>query len=101
MKIDILTLFPHMFDGFLSESIIKRAINSQKVSINIIDFREFSKLNNKQVDDTPYGGGAGMVIKPDVVYDAYNSIKARVDSVVNLMSNYKYDSEDAIKKVNK
>ena len=53
MKIDILTLFPNMFDEFISSSIIKRAIDNKKVSINIINFRNFSKLPNEQVDDTP------------------------------------------------
>ena len=61
MKIDILTLFPNMFDGFINESIIKRAIQKGNVEINVIDFRSYSKLNNNQVDDTPYGGGGGMV----------------------------------------
>ena len=63
MKIDILTLFPNMFDGFLNESIIKRARQKGLVDINIIDFRKYSKLNNSQVDDTPYGGGGGMVLR--------------------------------------
>ena len=58
MKISILSLFPNMFDGFLTESIIKRAINDKKVEIEIINFRDYSPLNNKMVDDTPYGGGA-------------------------------------------
>jgi tRNA (guanine37-N1)-methyltransferase len=58
MKISILSLFPKMFDGFLNESIIARAIQNQKVEIDIINFRDYSKLSNKMVDDTPYGGGA-------------------------------------------
>ena len=53
MKITILSLFPGMFDGFLNESIIKRAINSGKVEIEVVNFRDYSKLNNKMVDDTP------------------------------------------------
>ena len=61
MRIDILTLFPNMFEGFLNESIIKRAILKESVIINIVDFRKYSKLSNNQVDDTPYGGGGGMV----------------------------------------
>ena len=75
MKIDILTLFPNMFDGFISESIIKRAINKGLVSINIIDFRKYSKLNNNQVDDTPYGGGGGMVLRIEPLYDAIMDVK--------------------------
>ena len=69
MKISILTLFPHMFDGFLSESIIKRAIQKGLVEIEIINIRDYSKHNNNQVDDTPYGGGAGMVMMIDVLVD--------------------------------
>jgi tRNA (guanine37-N1)-methyltransferase len=84
MKIDILTLFPKMFDGFLNESIIKRAIEKKLVKINIINFREFSKLNNKQVDDTPYGGGAGMVLRPEPIVDAIESVKTS-DSHILLM----------------
>ena len=68
MKIDILSLFPSMFDGFLRESIIKRAIDKEKVEINIINFREFSPLNNNQVDDTPYGGGAGMILRCEPIF---------------------------------
>ena len=75
MKIDVLTLFPEMYNGFKTESIIKRAIENDKVEINIINFRNYTPLKNGQVDDTIYGGGAGMVIRPDVVYDSYNSVK--------------------------
>ena len=73
MKFDILTLFPEMFES-LSESIIGRAIEKGIINLNIIDIRNFSKDKHKKVDDTLYGGGAGMVIRPDVVYDAYKSI---------------------------
>ena len=73
MKFDILTLFPEMFKP-LNESIIKKAIDKKLIEINLINIRDFSKDKHKKVDDAPYGGGAGMVIKPDVVYDAYKSI---------------------------
>ena len=75
MKIDVLTLFPESIKGFLEESIIKRAINSGKVEINLINFREYSPLNNNQVDDTPYGGGAGMVLTCQPIFDCVNSLK--------------------------
>lgn len=75
MKIDILTLFPEMFSS-LNESIIGKAIENNLIEINLINIRDFSKDKHKKVDDTPYGGGAGMVIKPDVVYDAFKSIKS-------------------------
>ncbi len=83
MKIDILTLFPKMFDGILNESIIKRAINNNKVEINVIDFRKYTLLKNGQVDDTPYGGGAGMVLMCEPVVRAIEDIKTQ-DSLVIL-----------------
>ncbi len=77
MKIDILTLFPGMFDGFVHESIIKRAIQAGHVSIRFINFRDYSKLSNSQVDDTPYGGGGGMVLRIEPIYDALMDIKSK------------------------
>ncbi len=74
MRIDILTLFPKMFEGYLSESIMARAIKNELVEVNLIDFREFSKSKHKKVDDSPYGGGAGMVLGVQSVYDALVSI---------------------------
>ena len=84
MKIDILTLFPKMFEGILEESIVKRAIEKGIVQINVIDFRKFSKLSNHQVDDTPYGGGSGMVLRCEPLVEAIESIKTK-DSKVLLM----------------
>ena len=74
MQFDVLTLFPEMFK-ILDESIIGRAKEKYLININLINIRGFSKNKHKKVDDTPYGGGAGMVIQPDVVYDAYKSVK--------------------------
>ena len=84
MRIDILTLFPKMFEGFLTESIIKRAIESKKVEINIIDFREYSKDPHSSVDDTPYGGGAGMVLMCQPILDALKSIRTENSTVILL-----------------
>ena len=84
MKIDILTLFPNMFDGFLSESIIKRAIQKDIVNINIINFRDYSTYNNKQVDDTPYGGGVGMVLMCEPIFKAIEDIKTPDSKVILL-----------------
>ncbi len=84
MKIDILTLFPNMFNGFKNESIIKRAIEDKKVSINTINFRNFSKNKHKKVDDTPYGGGSGMVLMCQPIFDAVNSIKKKNSKVILL-----------------
>ena len=85
MKISILSLFPHMFDGFLNESIIKRAIENKKVEIEIIDFREYSLDPHNKVDDTPYGGGAGMVLTCQPIFDCIDKIKTK-DSKVIIMS---------------
>ena len=85
MKIDILSLFPNMFEGFLNESIIKRAIDKKQVEINIIDFRKYSKDLHHKVDDTPYGGGAGMVLACQPIFDCINDIKTD-DSLIIMMS---------------
>ena len=84
MKIDILTLFPEMYNGFKEESIIKRAIEKGIVEVNIIDFRKYSKDPNNKVDDTPYGGGAGMVLMCQPVFDAIEDIKTSDSKVIML-----------------
>ncbi len=84
MRIDILTLFPGMFDGFLNESIIKRALEKGMVEINLVNFREYSKLNNKQVDDTIYGGGPGMLLRCEPIFDCIDDIKTSEAKVVML-----------------
>ena len=81
MKFDVLTLFPEMFEP-LNSSIIGRAKEKNLIEINLINIRDFSKDKHKKVDDTPYGGGAGMVMMPDVVYDAYKSIKDESAKVI-------------------
>ena len=78
MQIDILTLFPDMFTGFLSESIIKRAIEDNKVKINVINFRDYTSDPHGKVDDTPFGGGAGMVLQIEPIYNALMDIKRDV-----------------------
>ena len=85
MKFDVLTLFPEMFTP-LQESIIGRAVENNQIEINLINIRDFSKNKHKKVDDTPYGGGAGMVIRPDVVLDSFNSIKDNKNAKVIYMS---------------
>jgi tRNA (guanine37-N1)-methyltransferase len=75
MKIKIVTLFPEMFQGFLSESIIKRAIDKGNVEFEIIDFRKYSHDKHHHVDDTPYGGGAGMVLRCDILDECIEDIK--------------------------
>ena len=85
MKIDILTLFPEMFNGVFNESIIKRAIDDKKVEINLINFRKYSKDPHQKVDDTPYGGGSGMVLACQPIYDCINDIRT-VDSKIILLT---------------
>ena len=81
MKFDVLTLFPEMFEP-LNSSIIGRAREKNLKEINLINIRDFSKDKHKKVDDTPYGGGAGMVMMPDVVYDAYKSVEDKNAKVI-------------------
>ena len=85
MKIDVLTLFPEMFENFMNTSIIKRAISNKNVTINTINIRDFSNYNNSQVDDTPFGGGNGMVMMCDPVFKALESVKTP-DSYVIIMT---------------
>ncbi len=84
MQIDILTLFPNMFDGFLNESIMKRAISKNLVKINIIDFRKYSPLPNNQVDAPPYGGGAGMLLRCEPIFLCLDEIKKENSHVILL-----------------
>ena len=81
MKFDVLTLFPEMFEP-LNSSIIGRAKEKNLIEINLINIRDFSRDKHKKVDDTPYGGGAGMVMMPDVVYDAYKSVEDKNAKVI-------------------
>lgn len=98
MKIDILTLFPEMFSS-LKESIIGRAIENNLIEINLINIRDFSKDKHKKVDDTPYGGGAGMVIRPDVVYDAFKSIKRKNAKTIYLSPQGKVLNQKKVKEL--
>ena len=84
MKIDILTLFPNMFDNVFDESIIKRAKSSSKVSINVHNFRDYSLDSHKKVDDTPYGGGCGMVLMAQPIYDCVESLRTKDSKVIIL-----------------
>ena len=85
MKIDILTLFPEMFEQVFSSSIIKRAKEKNLVEINMHDFRIFSKDKHHKVDDTPYGGGPGMVLCPQPIFDCVNTLKTK-DSFIILLT---------------
>jgi len=77
MKINILTLFPEMFSGFKSESIIKRAIEKGSLEINVINIRDYAQGRHSQADDVPFGGGAGMVLKPEPLLKALTDIDSK------------------------
>lgn len=100
MKIDILTLFPEMFEGFINTSIIKRAIEKEIIQVNLINFRDYSPLNNKQVDDTPYGGGAGMILRCEPIFECLDSMDTE-DAYIILLSpegtKYKQDVAKRLK----
>lgn len=90
MNYKVLSLFPVMFEGFKSSSIIKRAIENNKINIEVIDFRKFTKLNNNKVDDTIYGGGSGMLLAPQPIDDAVQYISKSIGS--NERTKYVYMS---------
>ena len=84
MKFKVLTLFPNMFDGFLTESIIKRAIENNKIDISIHNIRDYANNKHNQVDDTPYGGGAGMLLMCEPVFNAVEDVKEKGSKVIML-----------------
>lgn len=75
LEFDILTIFPKIFDSYFSESIIKRALKKKLIKIRIYDLRRFSKDKHRKVDDRPYGGGPGMILKVEPIYEALKEIK--------------------------
>lgn len=85
MLIDVLTLFPNMYTNFLTESIIKRAIESKKIDVRIHNIRDYTVYNNNQVDDYPYGGGGGMVLMCDPIFRAIDALK-KDDTLVIMMT---------------
>ncbi|MBD8068321.1 tRNA (guanosine(37)-N1)-methyltransferase TrmD [Bacillus sp. PS06] len=74
MKIDVLSLFPEMFSGVFGQSILKKAKDLGKVNYNVVNFREFTTNKHQKVDDYPYGGGAGMVLQPQPLFDAVEQL---------------------------
>ncbi len=82
MKIDILTLFPEMYDGFLNTSIIKSAVDRKLVKIKTTNIRDYSQDKHKKVDDTPYGGGSGMVLMCQPIFDAVKDLKKKNSKVI-------------------
>ncbi|MEH6904998.1 MULTISPECIES: tRNA (guanosine(37)-N1)-methyltransferase TrmD [Neobacillus] len=80
MRIDILTLFPEMFSGVLGQSILQKAAEKSAVCYNVVNFREYADNKHSTVDDYPYGGGAGMVLKPQPIFDAVSDLKEKAIS---------------------
>lgn len=82
MRIDIITVFPEMFRGFLGESILSRAVRAGKVLFRVVDLRDFARDLRRTVDDRPYSGGPGMLMKPEVWFDAVESLRTPEARVV-------------------
>ena len=100
MKFDVLTLFPEMFEP-LKQSIIKRASEKKLIDINLVNIRDFSEDKHNKVDDTPYGGGAGMLMKADVVDRAYNSVISENAKVIYLTPQGKTLNQKIVKDLSK
>lgn len=97
IRFDVLTLFPGMISPMFEDSILKRAIDNNLISINLHDFREFSKMKHHNVDDSPYGGGAGMVLMCPPIYDCLTSIEGHDKALKILLTpqGVKYDQKVA------
>lgn len=80
MKIDLVTIFPGILEGPFRESMIKRAVDRGLVEINLVDLRDYTRDRHRQVDDTPYGGGYGMILKPEPIYEAVEDLKSKSGS---------------------
>ena len=100
MQFDVLTLFPEMFEP-IKQSILGKAIENEKIKLKLVNIRDFSKDKHKKVDDTPYGGGAGMVMKPDVVYDAYKSVYEENAKVIYLSPQGKTLNQNKVEELSK
>ena len=100
MKFNVLTLFPEMFET-VKQSVTGKAIEKKIIELNLINIRDFSKDKHKKVDDTPYGGGAGMVMRADVVYDAYKSIEDSKAKVIYLSPQGKTLNQKMVEELSK
>ena len=100
MQFDVLTLFPEMFEP-IKQSIIGRAEKKNLINLNLVNIRDFSNNKHKKVDDTPYGGGAGMVMQADVVYDAYKSLNTKDAKVIYLTPQGKVLNQKKVEELSK
>ncbi len=101
MKIDVLTLFPEFFSTLSNWSMIGRAIEKDALNLNYINIRDFSNNKHKKVDDYPFGGGPGMVMTPQPIYDAINSVKESKSKVIYLSPQGRLLSQDIINELSK
>lgn len=77
MRFDVLTLFPEMFSGYVSQSVLRRAIDAGKVDVQLHDIRDWSREKHQQVDDRPFGGGPGMVLRPEPVVESVEAVRSQ------------------------
>lgn len=97
MIIDIVTIFPEFFDAFLGTSIIKRALDNKLVEINLHQLRDYSHNKHKKIDDTPYGGGVGMLMQFPPFYDVINKLKGEQTKVILLSPQGKLFNQETAK----
>ena len=86
MKIEVLSLFPNMFEAVMSESMMWKARQNHLLEFRVYDIRDYARDKRRKVDDSPYGGGGGMILKPDVLVDAIESVRPNANTPVILMS---------------
>ena len=86
VSFDVISLYPNAFDNFNNMGVITRAIRNQLISINVINLREYGEGSYKQVDDLPYGGGSGMLLKPEPIFNAFESIQKSYNTTTLLMT---------------
>ncbi|GIW63450.1 MAG: tRNA (guanine-N(1)-)-methyltransferase [Patescibacteria group bacterium] len=98
MRFTVITLFPEIIANFTKFSVLGRALDSGLLELNLVQLREFAKDKHRTVDDAPYGGGAGMVIKPDIVFEALQSAKLGLDKEKTVLlspAGYRFDQSKA------
>ena len=100
MQFDILTIFPNIFNSYFNESILKRAQKKKIIQINVHDLRSWTNDKHKTVDDTPYGGGAGMILKIEPIFKAIEALKNFQFSIFNFQSNLNDKKSKIIKAKN-
>ena len=96
MRIDILTVFPNMLNGFLGESMVRRAVDRGAARVNVVDLRDFAQDSRRTVDDRPFGGGPGMIMKPETLFEAVEALKTPETRVILMTpSGRRFDQREA------